>query len=140
MQQYGFDIIGTHLAILIDTEHSISSLTDQIETRLSLFEQKYSRFISGNWLDTLNRERSGILDNDSQTMLSMMLDIAANTNGYFDPTVGKKLTELGYGKKESEKQYTSVDSSFGDYRDIEIKDNQVVLRGDIELEFGGIGK
>lgn len=140
MQQYGFDIIGTHLAILIDTEDSISSLTDQIETRLSLFEQKYSRFISGNWLDTLNRERSGILDDDSQTMLSMMLDIAANTNGYFDPTVGKKLTELGYGKKESEKQYTPVGSSFGDYRDIEIKDNQVVLRGDIELEFGGIGK
>lgn len=30
-------------------------------------------------------------------MLTMMLDVAKYTDGYFDPTVGKRLTELGYG-------------------------------------------
>jgi hypothetical protein len=27
-----------------------------------------------------------------------MLELATKTDGYFDPTVGKRLTELGYGK------------------------------------------
>lgn len=31
-------------------------------------------------------------------MLSFALDMAHKTDGYFDPTVGKKLTELGYGR------------------------------------------
>jgi thiamine biosynthesis lipoprotein ApbE len=31
-------------------------------------------------------------------MLSYMLGLAMKTDGYFDPTVGKRLTELGYGK------------------------------------------
>ena len=29
-------------------------------------------------------------------MLEYMLDLAMKTDGYFDPTVGKRLTELGY--------------------------------------------
>jgi thiamine biosynthesis lipoprotein ApbE len=29
-------------------------------------------------------------------MLKFMLEIAEKTDGYFDPTVGKRLTELGY--------------------------------------------
>jgi thiamine biosynthesis lipoprotein ApbE len=33
-------------------------------------------------------------------MLSKMLEIARKTDGYFDPTIGKRLTELGYGKME----------------------------------------
>jgi thiamine biosynthesis lipoprotein ApbE len=33
-------------------------------------------------------------------MLEFMLKIAEKTDGYFDPTVGKRLTELGYGNPE----------------------------------------
>jgi thiamine biosynthesis lipoprotein ApbE len=96
MQQFAFDIIGTHLDIRIDTSEDCSLLFAEIETRLRDFEQKYSRFISGNWLDTLNKNRTGTLDIDGQKMLSYMLAVSANTDGYFDPTVGKRLTELGY--------------------------------------------
>jgi thiamine biosynthesis lipoprotein ApbE len=31
-------------------------------------------------------------------MLEYMLDLARTSEGYFDPTVGKRLVELGYGK------------------------------------------
>ena len=98
MQQFGFDIIGTHLDIRIDTATDCSVLFSEIETRLRDFETRYSRFISENWLDMLNRERAGTLDIDGQKMLDFMLDISRKTDGYFDPTVGKRLTELGYGK------------------------------------------
>lgn len=40
-----------------------------------------------------------MLDIDAKTMLTYMLEVARKTDGYFDPTVGKRLTELGYGKK-----------------------------------------
>ena len=107
MQQYGFDIIGTHLDIRIDTSDDCSTLFTRIETRLRDFESKYSRFISGNWLDILNQKRTETLDTDGQKMLAYMLAVSAKTDGYFDPTVGKRLTELGYGKK-SEKNMVPV--------------------------------
>ena len=97
MQIFSFDIIGTHLQIQIDTSSSCDEDFSHIRTRLRDFEARYSRFIEGNWLDTLNKNRTGILDIDAQNMLDHMLDIARRTLGYFDPTVGKQLTELGYG-------------------------------------------
>jgi thiamine biosynthesis lipoprotein ApbE len=96
MQKSGFDIIGTHLEVTIDTDDNISELMKEIQFRLSFFERKYSRFVPENWLHTLNIERAGILDADGQTMLSTILDIAQSTDGYFDPTIAKRLTELGY--------------------------------------------
>lgn len=72
-------------------------------------------------------------------MLTYMLDIAERTHGYFDPTIGKRLTELGYGKK-LEQQSDMSNQKRGDYRDIEIKWDGVMLHGDILLEFGGVGK
>lgn len=52
-------------------------------------------------------------------MLLFMLDISRKTDGYFDPTVGKRLTELGYGNV-STMQNTGYKVQNGDYRDIEI--------------------
>ena len=94
MQQFDFDIIGTHLDLRIDTTEDCIQLFRQIEARLHDFEVKYSRFIEGNWLDTLNKNKTGTLDTDGRKMLEFMLDISRQTDGYFDPTVGKRLTEL----------------------------------------------
>ena len=94
MQQFDFDIIGTHLDLRIDTSEDCSIIFSQIETRLHDFEVKYSRFIEENWLADLNKNRTGTLDTDGQKMLEFILDISQKTDGYFDPTVGKRLTEL----------------------------------------------
>ena len=98
MQSFALDIIGTHLDIRIDTDTDCSRVFTEIESRLQGFEVRYSRFIDGNWLDTLNKNRTATIDTDGQKMLGYMLSVSANTDGYFDPTVGKRLTELGYGK------------------------------------------
>ncbi len=94
MQQFSFDIIGTHLDLRIDTIEDCVLVFMEIEARLRDFESKYSRFIEGNWLDTLNKNKTGTLDTDGRKMLEFILDISRQTDGYFDPTVGKRLSEL----------------------------------------------
>jgi hypothetical protein len=80
MQKHSFEIIGTHLSLHIDTPHEIGELFREIEKRLSQFEKKFSRFITGNWLDTLNKDRSAILDEDGKIMLEFALEVAQNTH------------------------------------------------------------
>jgi thiamine biosynthesis lipoprotein ApbE len=70
-------------------------------------------------------------------MLSYMLELATKTDGYFDPTVSKRLAELGYGNNNG---YNFWERRFGDYRDIEIVWDEIILHGDILLEFGWVGK
>ncbi len=137
MQILDLDIIGTHLTISIDTPHTCDEVFSDIRVRLEDFELRYSRFISNNWLDMLNKNRTGVLDIDGKKMLEYMIKVAWQTDGYFDPTVGKQLTELGYGKKNDD---IFRESRFGNYRDIEIIGDLVLLHWDIFLEFWGIGK
>lgn len=77
MQSFDLDIIGTHLSLQIDTS---SSYIDEDFSRLCMklqnFEQRFSRFIEGNWLYSLNQTRSGILDADATNMLSFALELA----------------------------------------------------------------
>lgn len=92
MQKYSLDVIGTHLDIYIDTTEEIS-LFESIWNRLQDFEKKYSRFLEWNWLSDLNKTRRWILDRDSRNMIEYALEVAQNTNGYFDPTIGKRLSQ-----------------------------------------------
>jgi FAD:protein FMN transferase len=140
MQIFDFDTIGTHLRVHIDTISSQDEIFSTIRERLVSFEEKYSRFLEGNWLHILNRERRWILDEDGKKMLECMLDISRNTQGYFDPTVGKRLTELGYWDPRLQILDSRKRQGIGDYRDIEIEWEEVILHGDIMLEFGGVGK
>jgi FAD:protein FMN transferase len=140
MQIIDLDVIGTHLQISIDTPHSCDEVFSDIHIRLQDFEQKYSRFIEWNWLHMLNTSRRWTLDLDGKNMLFHMLEIAQMTDGYFDPTVGKRLTELGYGNRELQIESTKHTVSYWDYRDIEVVWNVVILHWSIILEFWGVGK
>jgi thiamine biosynthesis lipoprotein ApbE len=133
MKEYSFEIIGTHLHVGIDTSENCEELFRIIELRLQNFEKKFSRFIPGNWLDTLNRERKGELDEDGRIMLSTALEVARTTDGYFDPTIGSRLSSLGYGRVED------ANHEIG-YKNIILEGNLVTLNGDVILEFGGVGK
>ncbi len=142
MQKFQIESIWTHLSLMIDTPHSCDEVFSRIRIYLANFEQKYSRFLEWNWLYTLNTSRRGTLDTDGKNMLSYMLELATKTDGYFDPTVWKRLAELGYGlqwKMKSE-QWITAKKRNGNYKDIEIVGDEVLLHGDILLEFGWVGK
>lgn len=101
MQIFELDTLGTKLRIRIDSSCSCAGNFSEIQTMLLDFDAKYSRFIPGNWLDRLNRDGGGELDADSKTMLDFSLDLAQKTGGIFDPVVGSRLTQLGYGSRET---------------------------------------
>ncbi len=65
--------------------------------------------------------RHGVLDSDSQKILSFALNLAKISDGYFDPTIGKKLSELGYGNTKLEPSTGNYKKENGDYRDIEMR-------------------
>ena len=134
MQKFSLESIGTHLSVLIDTDHSCESDFWDIHKRLITFEEKFSRFITGNWLDTLNKTRSALCDDDARAMIEAALTFSEKTEWYFDPTVGSVLSHLGYGLKTQKDKHTVS------YKNIHLDGNTVTLTGDSLLEFGGVGK
>lgn len=133
MQEFNFEIIGTHLHLGIDTPHSCEELFHAVWLRLGNFEKKFSRFIEGNWLDTLNKNRSAVLDEDGKIMLSTALEVAKTTDGYFDPTIGARLSSLGYWKMEDGNHTVG-------YKNIKLVGDAVSLEWDVILEFWWVGK
>lgn len=97
MQILSLDSIGTHLTLSVDTDRDMADIFHDIRVYLEAFEAQYSRFLTSNWLSDLHTSRRAILDPDARAMLAYALDMAKRTEGYFDPTIGRRLTELGYG-------------------------------------------
>lgn len=54
MQTYSLEILGTLLTIQIDTDIDCRKEFFEIEKLLRNFDQTFSRFKSGNWLDITN--------------------------------------------------------------------------------------
>ena len=140
MRKLSFEIIWTHLSITIDGEQNADAIFESIKQRLQDFELTFSRFIEGNWLFQLNTTRQWVLDMDGKNMLLFALDMAEKTDGYFDPTVGKRLTELWYGNQKLTAESIQTIKWYDDYRDIEIRGDEVFLHGNVFLEFGWVGK
>lgn len=79
MQKFTKNSIGTTLEITFRTENNLSRLFGEIDIFLTEFEQKFSRFIPNNWLFDLNKNKSATLDENAFLMLSMMQNIARET-------------------------------------------------------------
>jgi len=132
MYIFDLDIIGTHLSLRVDSSSSVTIDEDfsRVRSELLDFETRYSRFIPENWLHILNRSRTGVLDSHAYTMLVYALYVADKTGGYFDPTIGKKLRDLGYGNPDTairthENIFDDIliaqDEAYGDYHDVHIE-------------------
>lgn len=134
MALFSLEIIGTHLEIRLEKEGDFDDLFQSIEKRLHDFEQKYSRFIEGNWLDKLNKERKGYLDTDGIRMLDVALEIAEISDGYFDPTIGSTLSDLGYGRSD----HRGKEIGWKKIRKWEA--GYIELMGEVILEFWWVGK
>lgn len=135
MQTFHLNTIGTHLEIRIPSEKDASFAFSRIEKYLGEFEEKYSRFRENNWLAQLNRDRTWVLDSDGKKMIQAMLEVARATDGYFDPTIWKRLAELWYGTNND-----TIWKKDENYSKIVLSENTIELQWDIEIEFGWIGK
>lgn len=139
MQKFQKPSIGSMLFLEIQGSENYENLFSEISDFLDFFEAKFSRFIKGNWLFDLNTSKKAILDEHSYAMLDCMQKMARESQGFFDPTVGKRLTELGYGNQEiffSPEKFNH--RNFDEIISFDVKN--IELHGDFELEFGGVGK
>lgn len=115
----------------LDKMHLISK---NIENEILNFEKFYSRFDNNSLISKLNQNRS--LLNPSKELIGILeLSEKYNrlTNGIFDIKLGKVLSEKGYGEVRSLK-------SFCENQEIRISSNLIELKGDFEIDLGGIGK
>lgn len=94
VQVFELDTLGTRLRIQIYSPQSCEGVFSGIKAMLFAFDQKFSRFIPGNWLDEFNKNRGGVLDEDGRVMLEFSLALASKTGGIFDPIIGSRLTKL----------------------------------------------
>jgi len=100
IQVFELDTLGTRLKIQIDSLSSCEGVFSEVQTAMYTFDQKYSRFIPGNWLDEFNRSGGGeIEEEEGRIMLEFALELARRTGGIFDPVIGARLTKLGYGSR-----------------------------------------
>lgn len=139
MQKFAKNSIWTKLEIIIREEKNLSHLFSEIDIFLNNFEQKFSRFIPNNWLFELNSRGENELCEDGYNMIFFMQKIACGTSGYFDPTIWKRLSELGYGNKEI--FFYNPDFHHRDFDDIiSFSRNKIVIKKWYEIEFGWIWK
>ncbi len=135
MSTFSLDCLGTHLNIMVESSSSTDEDFRCIRARILAFEEKYSRFLPGNWLDILNKTGSSDIDEEGYRMIAFALDLAKRTHGAFDPTVGSLLSRLGYGRKDEIQNVCAIG-----YEHIELHPYKVILHNGIHLEFGGVGK
>ncbi len=141
MEQYIFhkETCGTVLTVDIMSLNNPAAIVQDCFSLCEKFEQRYSRFIPWNWLDTINKQQneSIVLDEESYGLITLMLELAEKTGWLFDPTIIATLESYGYDKDYSfqKKQWWPVG-----YQHIELLDHAMILRNGVKIEFGTIWK
>lgn len=126
--------LWTILKIWIDVHTIDTSVIDSIFTMVDDFEKKYSRFITWNYLHQLNKNKQAIIEPELKTMISIAKKLNTLSNGHFDITVLPYLENIWYGIATSEEQEIHW------MENIIIHNEQIILKNNISIELGGIGK
>jgi thiamine biosynthesis lipoprotein len=131
-----FPATGTEWWLACDVPHVLA----RAESVVRMGEQKLSRFLPDSSLSRLNRLRQ-VEDATLAEVVRAALDVRDRTAGAFDPTLGARLSELGYDATfdEIERPLTS-----GPYQPsslvVAVEQDCVRLGGSGELDLGGIAK
>lgn len=139
MTKFQKNSIGTTLFLEIQGSEKYEKIFQQISDFLDFFEGKFSRFKKDNWLYFLNKNKTAELDEYSREMCIFMQKIARESKGFFDPTIGKRLTELGYGNQEI---FFSPEAfnhrNFDEIVHFDKNFAKIILSESAEIEFGGL--
>lgn len=151
--RHGFRAMGSEMAVWLETtdSHTATTALAQIEALFAANEQALSRFRPDSELSQLNA-RSGqwmVVSDLLWDVLTLALEMAAMTDGRFDPTMLNALEQSGY--IVSFEQLASIDSndrpstmmSFpGQWAAVELDEvrQAVYLPEGVRLDLGGIAK
>ena len=140
-------LLGTSCVITIydmtdpaDAERIMEECFSLIED----LEKRVSFHLDNSEISVLNRERSAVLSKDSLQILEKALTIAEDSDGHFDPTIGKlaELWDIGgdHPKVPGQDEIASVLTGVN-YKSIELSGDKVYLRNpESQIDLGGIAK
>jgi thiamine biosynthesis lipoprotein ApbE len=95
--KYSHGCFGSSLSIIISSGQDIQDTIQECFDMADIFEQKYSRFIDGNFLSVLNQNKSAEIDSEFISIIKLCLQVSKLSGGYFDITLLPVLENLGYG-------------------------------------------
>lgn len=131
-----FDALGTHWWIETLGDLFSDKLQQKIRSHVAKFEQTYTRFSDTSLLGLLNlRGRLAQPPADMVAMLEYARDMWQASDGVFNISVGGTLQKLGYGRVHGR---GDVSAHFWD--EVKITSEEIVIPGEISLDFGGFGK
>lgn len=156
------DVLGTKVWVKVVCENDEKASAEKAVTEIFIwvrnFEQKYSRFIAGNFLANLNARigewvqtaddsrRHGALASDAELfeLLKFAEDLKKKTGGAFDLSVKEILENWGYDAQYSFKEKKNFEKNPEDGRAQAIKFSEKAGKKYVKLsspiELGGVGK
>lgn len=134
MKIFQKEALGSVLEIKMFNSNTLDTDIDECFLCIEKFEQKYSRFIQGNFLWKLNETGLAEIDREFISLITLAQTLYKSTDWYFDITLLPLLENAGYGIY-SEKLPVSVWSN-----NIIIKKDTVILQNNIKIDFGALWK
>lgn len=95
--KYSHKCFGSRLDIVISSPWDYSKLVEKCFNMADSFEQKYSRFIDGNFLSYLNSQKEAHVDKEFMSLIKLSLQVSKITQGHFDITLLPLLENKWYG-------------------------------------------
>ena len=99
-----------------------------------VFEKKYSRFIAGNYLNNLNKQKNSEIDAEFFSILNLCLKVSDLTGWYFDITLLPILENAWYGVSTIQ-----LKENIG-YKNIVLHETRVELLNWVSIDLGSVGK
>lgn len=129
------ELCGSRLEILIDDQWEFSDLIQECFKIWIDFENKYSRFISWNFLSELNKNKISKIDKEFLSIIQLCLKTSHITDWYFDITVQPILENLGYWIEKNENINYNIW-----YKNIIISDTSIELKNNISIDLWSVWK
>ena len=147
----GFRAMNTNVSLLLlsNARHAALAL-DAAEWFFLQTEWRLSRFRESSELSRLNRQGSIQASNVLYEVVELAVQAYRDTNGVFNPLVGRALIAAGYDRTfdeigtnsqvSSTKQKISAAPRLEEALVLDPATHQITLHGDAQLDLGGIAK
>lgn len=126
--KYSHPCFGSRLDITTSSSKDSSDVVQACFDTADEFEQKYSRFIDGNILYSLNNTKKAIVGTELLSIIKLSQKVSKLSAGYFDITLLPVLENLWYGI-HTEKLQESVW-----YENIMISENTIILNNNVSID------
>ena len=141
--QFSGEAQGTTYQITYLSE-SGENYQEQVDSILKVIDLSLSTYVPSSIISLINSNSSATVDQHFLNVFNAAQEISANTNGYFDVTVGPLINAWGFGSSKKE----NVDSSLFDsllknvgYELVQLENDKLVKKNPaLMLDFNAIAQ